>query len=227
MNTALVLAAGLGTRMRPLTQQTAKPLLHFRGERLLERHLRRLAASGYTRAVINTSWCGRQLRQRVGDGSRYGLDAVYSCEGETPLETASGIARAAPLLPENEFLLVNGDIWTDLDFSLLRTQASTPCIVLVPNPCHNRQGDFALSPAGKVRNTGADKVTYSGVARLDKRAFTDVARSGGRLGDNLRQWAEHDVLSGRLHRGEWYDVGTPQALRGIATDHATQPQGPD
>lgn len=213
LDTAFILAAGLGTRMRPLTENSAKPLLHFRGERLIERHLRNLAEAGFQRAVVNTSWHGRQLRQIVGDGSRYGLAVYYSCEDNNPLETASGLARASSLVGDAPFLLINGDIWTDIDLGRFRQSATTPFIVLVDNPPHHPSGDFALTPDQRVHTSGAQKLTYAGIGVFDSAFVESSATNGSKLGDKLRQTADQGTLQGTYHSGIWYDIGTPAALK--------------
>ena len=215
LDTAFILAAGLGTRMRPLTEDSAKPLLHFRGERLIERHLRKLTDAGFQRAVINTSWHGQQLRQIVGDGSRYGIAVHYSCEDNSPLETASGLARASSLLGDTPFLLINGDIWTDFDLSRFRQNASGNVIVLVDNPPHHPSGDFALNQDQQVQPSGGQgqKLTYAGIGVFDNAFVASSATSGSKLGDKLRQAANQGTLKGMYHPGTWYDVGTPTALK--------------
>ena len=211
LNTAFILAAGLGSRMRPLTAHCAKPLLHFRGERLIERHLHRLSAAGFQHVIINCSWQSQLLRQVLGDGKRYGISILYSCEDSTPLETASGIARATDLLQENAFLLINGDIWTDLDLGKIRLCANCPHIVLVDNPPHNPAGDFALI-GEKVQNSGDTTLTYAGVGIINSQLVQGSASTGAKLGDSLRMAAKQSRLTGLHHQGEWYDVGTPAAL---------------
>ena len=215
LETAFILAAGLGTRMRPLTEDSAKPLLHFRGERLIERHLRKLADAGFRRAVINTSWHGQQLRQIVGDGSRYGITVHYSCEDNHPLETASGLARASSLLGDTPFLLVNGDIWTDFDLSRFRQTASGIVIVLVDNPLHHPSGDFALNQDQQVQPPDglSQMLTYAGIGVFDNAFVASSAKTGSKLGDKLRQAADQGTLKGTYHPGTWYDIGTPKALK--------------
>lgn len=213
LDTAFILAAGLGTRMRPLTEDCAKPLLHFRGERLIERHLRNLADVGFQRAVINISWHSQQLRQIVGDGSRYGIAVHYSCEDNSPLETASGIARASSLVGDTHFLLINGDIWTDFDMGRFRHSATTPFIVLVDNPPHHPSGDFALTQDQLVHVSGAQKLTYAGIGVFDSAFVASSATTGSKLGDKLRQAANQGTLKGTYHVGTWYDIGTPKALK--------------
>lgn len=212
LDTAFILAAGLGTRMRPLTEHSAKPLLHFRGERLIERHLRRLSDAGFQHAIINCSWHGQLLRQMLGDGSRYGLSIQYSCEDKAPLETASGIARAAALIGSNPFLLLNGDIWTDINLQKLRSTTHKACIVLVENPAHNPRGDFALNDSNQVRVSGKKMLTYAGIGIFTTRFVKTSALTGERLGNTLRAAAERGTLRGITHNCEWFDIGTPLAL---------------
>ncbi|NEL65061.1 MAG: nucleotidyltransferase family protein, partial [Xanthomonas perforans] len=149
---ALIFAAGFGERMRPLTEHTPKPLLSVGGAPLIVWHLRKLAALGVNEAVINTSWLAEQFPQLLGDGSAYGLRLTYSYEGTTPLETGGGMLHALPLLGDAPFLLINGDIWTDFDFSRLpQAPAGLAQLVLVDRPSYAARADFALDADGKVR----------------------------------------------------------------------------
>jgi len=192
--------------MRPLTEHCAKPLLHFRGERLIERHLRQLAAAGFERVIINCSWHGQLLRTLLGDGSAYGLQIRYSCEGDTPIETASGIARAAELLGNEPFLLLNGDIWTDLPLAPLRS------LQLVDNPPHNPTGDFSLVN-DLASNGDSERLTYAGIAVLSADFVARDASSGAKFGDTLRRAADTQQLMAKHHTGAWFDIGTPAAIR--------------
>ncbi|WP_406666055.1 N-acetylmuramate alpha-1-phosphate uridylyltransferase MurU [Gallaecimonas sp. GXIMD1310] len=205
---AMILAAGRGERMRPLTDHCPKPLLEAGGKPLLGHHLQRLADAGIKEVVINTAWLGEQLEQALADGSRYGLQISYSREG-TALETAGGIRQALPLLGEGEFLLLNGDVYCELPLSRLLAQ-SAPALVLVDNPPQHPGGDFALI-AGKVHNAPR-QYTYAGLAKLHSSLFTGLAPGHSALGPLLRQWAEQKLLSGLYYRGYWQDVGTPERL---------------
>lgn len=213
LKTAFILAAGLGTRMRPLTNHTAKPLLYYKGERLIERHLHRLAAVGFENVVINCSWSDQQLRLLLGDGRKFGIHIQYSCEDNSPLETASGLLRATELLERRPFLLINGDIWTNLDLQILYTSLKSPGIVLVDNPPHNPAGDFALSDQGKVEICGHRKLTYAGIGVFTSPFIQNSAESGESLGDTLRTASSKLTLHGYHYSGTWLDIGSPSSIR--------------
>ena len=161
---ALVFAAGLGERMRPLTDHTPKPLLEAGDKPLLAWHLEKLAAIGIREVVVNTSWLAPRFPELLGDGARWGLRLHYSYEGPTPLETGGGMLHALPLLGDAPFIAVNGDIWSDYDFARLpREPRGEAHLVLVDNPEHHPRGDFALDAAGTVAGDGASKLTFSGI----------------------------------------------------------------
>ncbi|WP_341502977.1 N-acetylmuramate alpha-1-phosphate uridylyltransferase MurU [Gallaecimonas sp. GXIMD4217] len=208
---AMILAAGRGERMRPLTDHTPKPLLEAGGRPLIQYHLQRLAAAGVREVVINTAWLGEQLPAVLGDGSRFGVSIHYSHEGQA-LETAGGIRRALPLLGEGDFLLVNGDIYCDLPLERLLA-APSGTLVLVDNPDHNPGGDFALAD-GRIAEAGR-RLTYAGLARLPLAWFANLPQGHGALGPLLRQWAKAGRLHGLHHQGYWLDVGTPQRLAAL------------
>lgn len=230
---AMILAAGLGTRMRPLTDHTPKPLLEAGGKPLIVWHIERLRDAGFVDLVINTAWLGDKLEAALGDGSQFGVRIQYSREGQ-PLETAGGIRRALPLLGDEPFLVVNGDIWTDIDFASLApadalAEGDVATLVLVDNPEHNRDGDFALASDGKVRDNSSDgpsadpvlRLTFSGVGVYRPAFFVAEAdQDEARLGVLLRERMQGDVvddqlgstIGGRHHHGHWWDVGTPQRL---------------
>src|SRR5579871_2909790 len=156
MKHALIFAAGLGERMRPLTDHTPKPLLCVRGKPLIVWHLEKLAACGVQQVVINTSHLAEQFPQQLGDGSRWGLHIHYAYEGPTPLETGGGMLHALPLLGAQAFVVLNGDVWTDVDFATLPAEpAGLAHLLMVPNPAHNPNGDFALDAQGLLRRDGA------------------------------------------------------------------------
>ncbi len=209
---AMILAAGRGERMRPLTDRTPKPLLEVGGEKLIERHLRRLAAAGHVKIVINLSWLGSQIRQAVGNGQRYGVEVRYSDEGPTALETAGGIFKALPMLGSEPFLVVNGDIWTDhpLEPPALSPGADAH-LVLVPNPPQHARGDFALEQ-GKVTEGQGDRYTYSGIGIYRREFFAGCKPGKFPLLPLLRRAIEAGRLTGEAYRGAWHDVGTPERL---------------
>ncbi|MDQ1363328.1 MAG: N-acetyl-alpha-D-muramate 1-phosphate uridylyltransferase, partial [Pseudomonadota bacterium] len=174
----MILAAGRGERMRPLTDHTPKPLLHIGKHRLIEHHLINLARAGFNDIVINIAWLGKQIRETLGDGSSYGVKIAYSDEGDSALETGGGIFRALPLLGDAPFLVVNGDIWTDYPFHTLHnyTPHGLAHLVLVNNPPQHPAGDFYLH-AGKLMETGELKFTFSGIGVYKKEFF--AGKTGG------------------------------------------------
>jgi N-acetyl-alpha-D-muramate 1-phosphate uridylyltransferase len=220
----MILAAGRGERMGALTATCPKPLLEVAGVPLIERHLERLAACGVDEIVINLSYRGAQLRDRLGDGRRWRVSIRYSDEGEPPLETAGGIIEALPLLGEPPFLLVNADIYCDFDFGELVDAPGRSTLVLVPNPAHNPKGDFGLDESGIVSAT-PPLHTYGGIAVLDPALFRGLARGRGPLKPVLDAAIARRVLRGRFYDGAWIDVGTPERLdeaRRLATDRGVR-----
>jgi MurNAc alpha-1-phosphate uridylyltransferase len=213
----MLLAAGRGERMRPLTDACPKPLLPVGGRPLIAWHLRALAAAGFTEIVINLSWLGGRIRDALGDGAAHGVAIRYSEEGEPPLETGGGIRRALPLLGRAPFLLVNGDVFTDVDFRALRLPAGALAhLVLVPNPEHHPRGDFDLA-AGRVVAGGGERLTYSGVAVIDP-ALLDGSEDGRfPLVPWLVRARDAGKLTGQRHDGYWLDVGTPERLVALET----------
>lgn len=219
---AMILAAGRGERMRPLTDTTPKPLLAVGGKPLIVWHLERLAAAGFTELVINHAHLGALIEAALGDGSRWGVTIAYSAEGE-PLETAGGIARALPLLGERPFLVVNGDIYTHYDFGRARAIAAameqdpgyTAHLVLTDNPPHHPQGDFALD--GDVcRLEGARSLTYTGIGVYRPESFAHIVPgSRAALGPLLRAWVAAGRVRGEHLRARWVDVGTPERLAAL------------
>ncbi|MET1066467.1 MAG: N-acetylmuramate alpha-1-phosphate uridylyltransferase MurU [Pseudomonas prosekii] len=210
---AMILAAGKGERMRPLTLTTPKPLVRAGGVPLIEYHLQALAAAGFTEVVINHAWLGQQIEDYLGDGSRYGLSIQYSPEGE-PLETGGGIFRALPLLGDEAFVVVNGDIWTDYDFRALRQPiAGLAHLVLADNPAHHPNGDFILVD-GQVRDADADAqtLTYSGIAVLHPQLFEGCSAGAFKLAPLFRKAMAAGQVTGERLEGQWVDVGTYERL---------------
>ena len=210
---AMILAAGKGERMRPLTLHTPKPLVRAGGVPLIEYHLRALAQAGFTEIVINHAWLGQQIEDHLGDGARFGLSIRYSAEGE-PLETGGGIFQALPLLGVEPFLVVNGDIWTDYDFSRLRQPLDGLAhLVLVDNPAHHPTGDFLLQ-GGTVTDEGeaAARLTYSGIAVLHPALFAGCSAGAFKLAPLYRQAMAAGKVSGEHFPGRWVDVGTHERL---------------
>ncbi|MGF6396048.1 N-acetylmuramate alpha-1-phosphate uridylyltransferase MurU [Pseudomonas plecoglossicida] len=210
---AMILAAGKGERMRPLTLHTPKPLVPVAGKPLIEYHLGALAAAGITEVVINHAWLGQQIEDHLGDGSRFGLSIRYSPEGE-PLETGGGIFKALPLLGEGPFLLVNGDVWTDYDFTRLRAPLQGLAhLVLVDNPGHHGRGDFRLQGDQVVDGDDAPgTLTFSGLSVLHPALFEGCRPGAFKLAPLLRQAMLAGQVSGEHHHGNWVDVGTLERL---------------
>ncbi|MGA4323407.1 N-acetylmuramate alpha-1-phosphate uridylyltransferase MurU [Ectopseudomonas hydrolytica] len=210
---AMILAAGKGERLRPLTLHTPKPLVKAAGVPLIEYHVRALVAAGFTELVINHAWLGQQIEDYLGDGSRFGAHIVYSPEGE-PLETGGGIFKALPLLGDEPFLVVNGDIFTDYPFAELRKSMSGLAhLVLVDNPAHHPQGDFVLA-MGQVQDAESlgERLTYSGIAVLHPRLFAACQPGAFKLAPLLRSSMQQGQVSGERHAGCWIDVGTHERL---------------
>lgn len=226
---AMVLAAGRGERMRPLTLDRPKPLLEAGGLPLIVHHLHALAMAGFREVVINVCWLGGQIRAALGDGSRYNVRIEYSDEGPEPLETGGGIFRALPLLGRAPFLVLNGDVWTDYPFAKLRESlraGDLAQLVLVPNPAHNARGDFvlragrivepALEPGRDGERGGEDdpgeRLTFSGVGVYRPELFAGCRDGVFKLGPLIRAAAREGRVGGELHDGEWTDIGTPGRL---------------
>jgi MurNAc alpha-1-phosphate uridylyltransferase len=209
---AMILAAGKGERLRPLTLHTPKPLVRVAGVPLIEYHVRALAAAGITELVINHAWLGAQIEGYLGDGGRFGVQIRYSAEGE-PLETGGGIHRALPLLGEQPFLVVNGDIWTDYDFARLPPLSQGLAhLVLVDNPAHHPDGDFLLRDGTVLGEGDGPRLTYSGLALLHPRLFDGCAPGPFKLAPLLRQAMAAGQVGGEHFRGRWVDVGTHERL---------------
>ena len=221
---ALILAAGLGERMRPLTNTTPKPLLCAGNRPLIAWHLEKLAAIGVREVVVNTSWLAPQFPATLGDGTRWGLRLHYAYEGDTPLETGGGMWNALPLLGGAPFIAVNGDIWTDYDFARLPSAPDGDAhLVLVDNPPQHPGGDFALQ-GGRVESDGATRLTFAGIGIYRPALFDGwrdvIGRVDGvdatpprfKLAPLLRAAMARGAVSGEQHRGAWTDVGTPERL---------------
>lgn len=219
---AMILAAGRGERLRPLTDQSPKALVAVAGVSLLERHLARLGESGIREVVINLGWHGEQILERVGSGERYGLAVTYSPEGDNILETGGGIRRALPMLGPDPFWVINADVFTDFQ---LREQALAPGVmghlVLVPRPRHRDDGDFGLDD-DRVLNGPERPYTFSGIAVYRPEFFADHEPGRFPLAPLLRNAAEQNLLSGELFAGEWHDVGTPDRLAALEGELAAR-----
>lgn len=223
---AMILAAGRGERMRPLTDHTPKPLLEVGGKALIVWHIERLVAAGITEFIINHAHLGAQIEAFLGDGSRLGASIQYSAETRA-LETAGGISYALPLLGSEPFAVINGDIYCDYDFShlheraaVLQTRGDMAHLVLVDNPAHHPKGDFCLKagrlvPTGDTQlTTGDSLLTFSGIGLYRPEFFSPVPRgSVAPLAPLLRAQIAQNHISGEHHTGSWIDVGTPQRLQ--------------
>jgi len=211
---AMILAAGRGERMRPLTDHTPKPLLIVHDKPLIVWHIERLKKAGFSQLVINHAHLGEQVEHALGDGSAFGVSIAYSPE-ETALETGGGIAHALSLLGEQPFLVVNGDVWTDINYAALALdEGDAAHLVLVNNPSHNPNGDFALNK-GRVSVDGSDKLTFSGVGLYQPHLFSDQSEECFPLAPLLRNAMSQNTVSGQHHQGIWTDVGTPERLAEI------------
>lgn len=209
----MILAAGRGERMRPLTDDTPKPLLRAGGRPLLDYHLEALARAGFTEIVINLAWLGDRIRAHVGNGDRFGLRVHYSDEGERALETAGGIVRALPLLGRDPFLLVNADVFTDYPFA--RASLAPGCLaslVLVDNPPHHPDGDFALAADGRLAADGGPRLTYAGIGVFDPALFAGHPGGVAPLAPLLHDAIARGRVAGEHYRGRWCDIGTPGRL---------------
>ncbi|MCB1756671.1 MAG: nucleotidyltransferase family protein [Gammaproteobacteria bacterium] len=209
---AMILAAGRGERMRPLSDTCPKPLLQAGPNRLIEYHIFALKKAGVSELVINTGWLADMIHQEIGDGADYGLRIRYSDEGYPALETAGGIVNALPLLGDEPFIVVNGDIFTDFDFSRLHLAPDDlGHLVLIPNPPHHPHGDFGLH-GHRVTGNPERSWTFSGVALYRPSLFSGLAPGRRPLKPVLDEAIGNDRLSGEIHLGRWYDVGTPERL---------------
>jgi MurNAc alpha-1-phosphate uridylyltransferase len=210
---AMILAAGRGERMRPLTDRTPKPLLPIAGKPLIVHHLEALRAAGIQELVINTGHLGEQLPAALGDGRAWGVRIAWSPEPPEALETGGGIFQALPLLGPEPFLVVNGDVWTDYPFARLPgAPAGLAHLVLVGNPPHHSQGDFALAADGTVGDSGGPRLTFSGISVLRPDLFAGCAPGWFPLGPLLRRAMAAGRVSGERYAGVWLDIGTPQRL---------------
>ena len=209
---AMILAAGRGKRMRPLTDHTPKPLLQAGGKPLIHYHIEALARAGFRQLVINHAHLGEMLEASLGDGSHWGLSIHYSAEPPGALETGGGIFHALPLLAEGPFLVVNGDIWTDYDFSQAQCPAGMQAhLILVDNPAHNAAGDFALRQ-GRLGLEGEGRLTFSGIGIYRAEFFAGCADGAFPLAPLLRRAIDAGRISAEHYAGRWIDVGTPQRL---------------
>lgn len=212
---AMILAAGRGERMRPLTDSTPKPMLTIGGKPLIQWHIEHLREAGFKELVINVSWRREVLQDYLGDGGQFGIAIDYSVEADGALETAGGIRQALPMLGE-QFLVVNGDIWTDYPFASLSNISLSHLahLVLVPNPAHHPAGDFGLHEHFLL-NEADVRYTFSGIGVYRKELFAGLAPGEHKLAPLLRDAVADRQVTGELFPGIWSDVGTPERLAEI------------
>ena len=211
-HSVMLLAAGRGKRLQPLTDQLAKPLLFVQGASLIEHHLRRLAQHGYHQVLINISYRGEQIKQYLGDGQQYGITIVYSDEGSRALETAGGIKHALPLLSSETLLVINSDLYTNwLPRDLTIGPNDMAHIVLVDNPEDHPQGDFCLHN-GRVTPTQGTRLSFSGIAYYRRDLFTNLSQDRYKLADVLQPAVAKGQVSGEHYQGLWINVGTLDQL---------------
>ena len=213
--TVVLLAAGHGKRMRPLTDHTPKPLLKVGDATLIEHHLIRLADLGFKNVVINTAYLGQKIQAHLGSGKQFGLQIAYSDESDTgALETAGGLKKALPLIKSDEFLSINADVWTDFNFTqMLAPLSKNGRIALVPNPSHNPDGDFLLEGSKQ-------SLTYSGIALYRKQLFAEIPEGKQALGPILKKMVADDELETIALNAQWTDVGTPERLQELNQENS-------
>jgi MurNAc alpha-1-phosphate uridylyltransferase len=208
---AMILAAGRGERMRPLTDTTPKPLLSAGGKPLIVYHLEALAAAGFDSVVINHAHLGEQIEQALGDGSRYGVAIHYSAE-EQALETGGGIFRALPQLGDMPFVVINGDVWCDYPYERLRhVEVKKAHLVMVDNPPQHSKGDFVLEQ-GRIHDGSGDRLTFSGIGLYHPSLFAGCQDGAFPLAPLLRRAMQAGEVSGEYYQGQWFDIGTPERL---------------
>ena len=215
---AMILAAGRGERLRPLTDTCPKPLIAVGGKPLIVWHIEKLKAAGIDEIVVNSAWLSEKIVAFLGDGSAFGVHIMHSIEGPGGLETAGGIIKALPLLGDEPFVVVNGDTFMDADYRQFMQVEITPaclgCLFLVPNPPHHLQGDFSLQASSAIIRGGA--YTFSGAALYRKEAFAALSVERLPLRPLFDQWIAHGQLCGRMLQGKWFDVGTRERLEQTA-----------
>lgn len=212
---AMLLAAGKGERLQPITNSTPKPLVEVRGRPLIDYHLERMANASVDTVVINLGWLGEQIMAHVGCGKRYGLRVVYSPEGDDILETGGGVHRALPMLGDDPFVVVNADIFTDMPFpEITLSDAESGHLVLLPKPDFRKDGDFELLD-GKVRNSDTPTLTYAGFAVYRPEFFAGCEAGRFSIVPLMREAADEGRLGGSIYTGVWQDVGTPERLSAL------------
>ncbi len=224
---AMILAAGRGVRMRPLTDHTPKPMLTVGGRALIDYQLAALARAGVNRVVINVAWLGAKLVHYLGDGARWGVEIRISDEGASALETGGGIQRALPLLGPDPFWVVNGDIWSDFPLQNLPTEPpGLAHLILVDNPPHHPFGDFALIGDRVVEPPHGPRLTFAGIGCYRRELFDRACSRAFRLAPLLRQAAEQGQVTAMHYRGRWRDIGSPERLASLDVELCTFQSGP-
>ncbi len=214
---AMILAAGRGERMRPLTDTIPKPLLEVASQPLIVWHIEKLASCGFSEIIINIAHLGDMIKDRLGNGSEWGVTITYSDEQkEGALESAGAIIKALPLLEDETFLVLNADIWCDYEFDphFCLQNDTLAHLVLVPNPPHNENGDFSLQD-GRLLKSAKEMFTFAGIGYYSPKLFHKLAYGKRALAPLLKDAIQKDMLSGELYRGVWHDIGTPQRLKDI------------
>jgi MurNAc alpha-1-phosphate uridylyltransferase len=220
---AMILAAGRGERMRPLTDTTPKPLLKAAGKAIIQHTIEQLVAAGFKDIVINIAHLGHKIRQALGNGHQFGANIVYSDEGEKALETAGGIINALNLLGNQPFLVVNGDISHEYDFSLLHSKKiALAHLVLIPNPEHHPEGDFHLTSTGILTAHEFPKHTFSGIGLYNPTLFNNAPTGKTKLAPLLKQAMPEKKVSGQIYNGFWMDIGTPERLIDLENHYLKQ-----
>lgn len=216
----MLLAAGLGERLRPLTNDTPKPLIQIAGKPLIAHHLEKLKHAGIAEIIINISYQGKKIKKYLGNGQNFGVDISYSDEGDTPLETAGGIIHALPLLGDDPFLVINSDIWYEHTLSFANLSGDKQAhLVLINNPPHNQSGDFVYE-LGKAFNSGENFLTFSGIGIYRPELFKNLPKKRLALSPILRNAIENELVSAEYFTGIWFDIGTPERLK-QADDYVT------
>ena len=214
---AMILAAGRGERMRPLTDHIPKPLLEVAGKPLIIWHLEKLAKANFEEVIINHAHLGEMIETYVGDGSRWNLKITYSREG-SPLETAGGIKKALPLIGDQPFLVVNADIYTDFNFATIKNRNLNDCkghLVMVKNPKQHPDGDFFLQN-NQIEREGKERLTFSGIAIYQPKIFEDInIEPVAKLAPILKKLIDAECISGEVYQGLWFDIGTPERLNEV------------
>jgi MurNAc alpha-1-phosphate uridylyltransferase len=213
----MILAAGRGERMRPLTDHIPKPLLEVAGKPLIIWHLEKLAKANFEEVIINHAHLGGMIEAYVGDGSRWNLKVTYSREG-SPLETAGGIKKALPLIGDQPFLVVNADIYTDFNFATIKNRNLNDCkghLVMVKNPKQHPDGDFFLQN-NQIEREGKERLTFSGIAVYQPKIFEDInIEPVAKLAPILKKLIDAECISGEAYQGLWFDIGTPERLNEV------------